>query len=116
MLTATQTLNPVLSVSLLPVDTDIRDLCFTLIPFLCLGAYIDKVTLQVLDFITRIYLGNLNSPIRLRPFSVVRLIIEHCLVVRYPLTTNTSNKLKHIQRKFLRIIKYSFNINYPPLD
>lgn len=116
MLIAAQTLNPTLSVILLPVDTHVHDLCFTLIPFLCSGVHVDKVTLHVLGFITRIHLGNLNSPIRLHSFSVVRLIVEHGLVVRDPSTATTSNKPKHIQRGCLRIIKYPFNINCPPFN
>lgn len=48
MLIAVQTLNPTLSAILLPVDTHVHDLCFTLIPFLYPGVQVDKVTLHVL--------------------------------------------------------------------
>lgn len=116
MLTATQKLNSTLVFRLLPVDTDICDLYFILILSLCPRAHADKVTFEVLGFITRIYLENLNSPIRLRPFSIVRLIVEHSSVVQDPPTANASNKLKHVQRRFLRTIKYPFNINCPPCD
>lgn len=96
------------------------DLGFTLTPTLCPLKHIEVAcckALKLLGFINRTSQQfHLLSPLKTLYCSLVRPILEYGSVLWDPSTSCGKSAIERVQRKFLHLIAFRFNIPHPPHD